>query len=117
MSNSLQAELVALLSPLVQGRIYPNFAPELPACPYVVYRRVSVTGLPVLDGGTGGQVRTQFQLDLYATSYASALECAQRLRLLLAAWPQPHLIHLEQDLYEPECALHRVLIELAVWHI
>ncbi len=114
--NSLPADLVALLSPLVQGRIYPNCAPDQPGCPYLVYRRISVTGVPVLDGGPGRQARTNLQLDLYATSYASALATTQQLRLLLAAWPQPHLINLEQDLYEPDCALHRVLIELTVWH-
>ncbi len=109
-------ELVALLSPLVQGRVYPHCAPERSGCPYLVYRRVSVTGIPVLDGGASSHARTQLQLDLYASSYASALATAQRLRLLLAAWPTPHLINLEQDLYEPDCALHRVLIELAIWH-
>lgn len=116
MSSSLQAELVALLSPLVQGRMYPNCAPEQAGSPYLVYRRISVTSIPVLNGGRSQQQRSQFQLDLYASSYASASDTAQKLRLLLAAWPQPHLIHLEQDLYEPDCALHRVLIELAVWH-
>jgi len=118
MPLSWQVALQLLLAPIVQGRLFPNHASDPVALPYAIYTRVSVRKLPVMDpsGGGGQLISTHCQLDVYATSYAQALTITNDIRLALQGWVYPNTVETEQDFYEAEEGLHRVLLELKIWH-
>jgi len=42
--------IAAALSPLVDGRVYPDVAPDKPTLPYIVYQQVGGAGLVFLEG-------------------------------------------------------------------
>lgn len=118
MPLSWQVALQTLLAPIVLGRLYPNHAPDPVALPYAIYSRVSVRTTPVMDpnGGGGQLISTQCQIDVYATTYAQALALTNDMRLALRGWVYPNSVETEQDFYEAEEGLHRVLLELKIWH-
>ncbi len=118
MPLSWQVALQSLLAPVVQGRLFPNHVPDPVAPPYIIYTRVSVRKLAVMDpsGGGGQLISTQCQLDVYAITYAQALAITNDIRLALQDWGYPNTIEMEQDFYEAEPGLHRVLLEIKIWH-
>jgi len=80
-AKALRARLIgdATLTGLIGTRIYPGKAPQDPTLPYVVYHRISTTRTPTLNGPTLVP-ETRIQLDIIATSQASAELVATAIR-------------------------------------
>ena len=80
-AKALRARLIgdATLTGLIGTRIYPGKAPQDPTLPYVVYHRISPTRTPTLNGPTLVP-ETRIQLDIIATSQASAELVATAIR-------------------------------------
>jgi hypothetical protein len=115
---AIQHELFTLLAPVFAGRVYPNAAPDKPDYPYLVYARISARQQQTIEanGGSGNLINTNMQLDIYAKTYAEAQSLSAQIQLLLKSWAMQNLIIFEQDFYEQEEQLHRVLMEIVVWH-
>lgn len=116
---SLQTDLFTLLTGLFSGRVYPNVAPELTAPPYAVYTRVNAQEQNTLDtnGGTGNASATHLQLDVYAATYAAAQASATAVKAALKGWATENTVDGEQDFYEPDTKLHRVMMNVFTWHM
>ncbi|NBS67650.1 DUF3168 domain-containing protein [bacterium] len=80
-AKAMRARLIgdATLTGLIGTRIYPGKAPQDPTLPYVVYHRISTTRTPTLNGPTLVP-ETRIQLDIIATSQASAELVATAIR-------------------------------------
>lgn len=115
---SVQTDLFTLLTAQFAGRVYPNVAPELVATPYAVYSRVSAIEQNSLDtnGGTGNSSNTRLQLDVYASTYSEAQGSAATVKTSLKGWSVENTLEAEQDFYEPDTKLHRVMLDLSTWH-
>jgi hypothetical protein len=66
----------SVLSPLVDGRVYPLKVPETAAAtvkgkPYIVYTPITSIDVTTDDGHTGHE-RVPIQIDVYANSYGEA---------------------------------------------
>jgi Protein of unknown function (DUF3168) len=97
------------------GRVYPNVAPDKPTTPYAVYTRVASVPTNTLADGQPIQ-QTRLQVDYYATSYSAVQSAALAGQAaLLSAFPSMTQ-QLDQDLYEAEVKLHRVMHDYSVWH-
>lgn len=116
---SLQTDLFTLLESLFSGRVYPSLAPEDTASPYVVYTRVSSVEENSLDanGGSANASNTRLQIDIYASSYSAAQSSAATVKSALKGWATENTLQGEQDFYEPDTKLHRVMLDVSTWHL
>lgn len=114
---SIQEQLTTLLSGVASGGIFPMTAAQNAAPPYLVYQRVAETVENTLAGnGTPPIANTRFQIDVWANTYAQAVALAGSVRALMHAWAVQNVLNLENDEYEPDVMLYRVLLDYSVWH-
>ena len=115
---SIQTDLRALIGSLVADRAYPVAAPDSPVAPYLTYQRVSAVPENVLSGNGGAAplMNTRLQIDVYATTYSEAQAKAQAIKDALQGWAIQNVTNSEQDLYEDDVKLHRVMIDISTWH-
>ncbi|MBK5203853.1 MAG: DUF3168 domain-containing protein [Polaromonas sp.] len=116
---SLQSDLYALLNGTFTGRLYPSVAPFGAVAPYATYSRVSSIEQSTLDanGGTGNEANTRMQIDVWALSYSEASTKAEAVKTALKGWTTANIILSEQDDYEPDTLLFRVMLDLSIWHL
>lgn len=115
---SMLEELYLLLSInglSVDGRVYPNSAPDQPIAPYVVYQRIFSNSENVLTGKSG-LVNTRVQIDIYDKSFANAQSIFRQLDELMNGWNTQNVSLNSQDFYESDVKLHRVQAEYSIWH-
>jgi len=113
---------------LVSSRIFPLVIPQATAAtlllqPCLVYSRLDVRRQQKFCG-TDGLVRSEFQLDCYATTYAGSQNLAAATRAALidfrgtmgAVDVRATFLDSEQDLVEPDPGLYRVVQRFILWH-
>ena len=113
---------------IVSARIFPlvipqRSAPTLLRQPCLVYARVSVQRQQKFCG-TDGLVKSEFQLDCYAPTYAESQSLAAATRAALIDFTgtmngiRVAMVQLddEGDMDEPDAGLYRVVQRFIVWH-
>lgn len=115
---SMQGDFAALVGPIVGGRVFGSMADAPPATPYITYFRVAVDEDQTLDtnGGTGNAFNTRLQCDVWAMTYPDAQTKAAAVKAALKGWSVENILLAEQDLYEPDTKLHRVMLDISAWH-
>lgn len=66
--------------------------------------------------GTGTLYRTVMALNIYAVTYAEAQATAASVKAAMTSFTNKNLLQMQQDLFEQETRLHRVLLEFIIWH-
>ena len=111
----IQEDVFSALSSVVGGRVYPNIAPNNVPKPYVVYARVSSS--PENTLGDGSPIdNTRLQVDCYDNTYAQAVALAEAVKAAFKASAITHLLLQEQDQFESDALLHRVILDFSLWH-
>jgi len=59
---------------------------------------------------------TRLQVDCFYTTYAAAVTLAVAVKAAMTSSAITHLLLLEQDQFEPEALLHRVILDFSIWH-
>lgn len=107
----------------ITTRCYPSTLPQNPTYPLILYAKV--TGERINDlSGPSGMAHPRFQIEAWAETYAAAKTLANAIRVCLngyrgivgTVWIGSCLIQSERDIYEPEAACHRVVMDYAIWH-
>ena len=70
----------------------------------------------VRAGQLNRRITVQQQNSAQDTTYAGAVAVAEAVKAALAASAITHLLLLEQDQFEPEALLHRVILDFSIWH-
>ena len=106
-------QIYTLLSPRVDGRVYPLFIPETQqiALPYIVYQPISTLPENTLDGTTGHEW-VSMQIDVYCDDYDELLALSRQVINELATI-KPSSYDGRQILYDD--ALYRAIIEFGFW--
>jgi hypothetical protein len=111
----IQQDIFTALSGVAGGRVFPNIAPNNVQKPYVVYARVSSAPENTLaDGAPLGN--TRLQVDCFDTTYAAAVALAEAIKAAMKSSAITHILLLEQDHFEPDASLHRVILDFSIWH-
>lgn len=113
---SINSEFFALLDgPVFGGKLYRGIALEA-AAPYGVFSRVAAIEGVTLDdnGGADNEFTTRMQLDIYDASGTGADSLAAQAKAALKAWSRSNIILLEQDDYEPDTKLYRVMLQIEI---
>jgi len=107
----------------ITTRIYPSTLPQNPIYPLILYIRISGYRDYTLMGPSG-MAHPRFQIEAWAETYAAAKSLANAIRVCLNGYRGTSgtvrigsfLIQSERDIYEPEAACHRVVMDYAIWH-
>lgn len=115
---SVTTDFSVLASPLVGDRVFPNAAPGATPAPYITYSRIAALEDSTLDanGGSGNPVNTRLQCDVWALTYGSAQVTAAAVKAALKGWAVENVLLDEQDFYEFDTKLHRVMLDFSCWH-
>ena len=115
---SLATRIFSLLNGATAAgaKVYPMAAPDQTQAPFITYQRVSAVSENVMDGSNLALINTRLQVDIFSTTYAQAQSIFTALDLvLMGGFPQVTSIQ-NQDIYEAEVDLYRVLAEYSIWH-
>lgn len=115
---SMRPDFVALTAPIFADRVYPQGAAPAYVAAYMTYSRINANEQSTLDqnGGVGNLINTRMQADVYSLNYSDAQAKATALKAALKGWSTTNLLLDEQDMYEPDTKLHRVMLDLSMWH-
>ena len=111
----IQQDLFAALAGVAGGRVFPNVAPNNVSKPYVVYARVSSAPENTLADGAPIE-NTRLQVDCFDTTYAAVVALAETVKAAMKSSAITHVLLLEQDQFEPEALLHRVILDFSIWN-
>jgi hypothetical protein len=116
---SVQTDFIALASAIFAGRLYPAGSEEAPVPPYATFFRVAAVEGATLDlnGGTGNEINTRLQVDVWALSYLEAQAKADAVKVALKGWEVENVLLGEQDMFEEDTKLHRVMLDISTWHM
>src|SRR6267378_13677 len=108
----IQEDLKAMLaSAMPTVPVYPQIAEQNSAVPYIVYQRVISSVENILAGNGNPPINnTRMQLDVWSQSYPSVQATAATLRAAMLAWGVQNLNLGEQDFYEADKRMHRVML-------
>lgn len=99
-------------------RVYPvRMPPKVAAFPALVYTRVSSERVYTLSGFDKTEKAT-VQIDILANSYDSAMSLARSVASAMETSAQFEMCYLanQQDQYEHDFELYRVIQDFTVWH-
>jgi len=115
---SMLTDFKALVGSLVAGRVYPQGAASA-MTPYITYFRETAIEQVTIDhnGGTGNLVNTRLQVDVWAGTYGASQELAAEVKAALKGWVNENIVLVERDSQEPDTRLHRVMLDVSIWHI
>ena len=111
----MQAQLFTAISGVAGGRVFPNLAPNDVQTPYLVYLRVASVPENTLADGVPID-NTRVQIDCFDTTYAAALTLAESVKAALRASNITFVLLMEQDQFEFDALLHRVILDFSIWH-
>ena len=80
---SLESDLYAALSPLASARVYPDFAPEGAALPYIVYQQVGGVAVNYLESAMPDKRNARVQVAVWATTRSEANTLARSVESTL----------------------------------
>lgn len=108
----------AAITAMTGSRVYPVLRPQDSAFPAVVYTRVSGTPQQSLDGFTSGLNNFRMQLDCYATRFDQCRLLAEAVqsRMLTAAVTFKSVMVFDQDFYEPDDRLFKIIMDFSCWY-
>jgi hypothetical protein len=81
---TLEEKLKQLLSPVVDGRLFPDEAPEKTPLPYATYQQVGGQSLWYSGGGVGSHRHARIQFNVWAKTRAEATELIETIEQTLA---------------------------------
>lgn len=107
----------------ITTRVYPNFIPQAPTYPLIVYQKITGYRDHALTGPTG-KAHPRFQVEAWAETYSAAKALANAIREALdgkalssgSVVIGSSIIQSERDWYEDAAEAHRIIMDFNFWH-
>jgi len=80
---SLEADLKALLGPLVGNRVYPDVTPEDPKYPLIVYQQVGGDVVEFVEGKVADKDHARMRVHVWAKTRLQATQIARQVRVAI----------------------------------
>lgn len=80
---SLESDIVAALTSLVSGRVFPEFAPYSTAKPFITYQQVGGSAENFLEATVVGKKNARIQVSCWTTTRQSANNLARSVEAAL----------------------------------
>jgi hypothetical protein len=116
---SLESDIVAALTSLVSGRVFPEFAPYSTVKPFIVYQQVGGSAENFLEATVVGKKNARIQVSCWTTTRLSANSLARQaegamVTSSLKAYVMGAFIAAYEDEVEP--ALYGTHQDFSVWY-
>lgn len=114
---TMEADLVSALGALVDGRVFPDIAPDQSPLPRIVYQQVGGRSISYLSGETPDMENARMQISVWAASRAEAktlikaCEAALGATQLFAAEP----LGMSVSVHEPDTGLYGSHQDFSIW--
>ena len=114
---TMEAAVRTVLSPLVDDRVFPDFAPEGTARPYATYQAVGGRPVNFADGTIPDRTNARVQVNVWADTrlVAAELGAAVELAMRQAAALQTQVVTGRVALSDPEAGLKGTMQDFSVW--
>ena len=107
----------------ITTRVYPVALPQSPTYPLILYTKITGMRDHHLQGPSG-HAHPRFQIEAWAKTYTEAKTLADAIREALDGYSGTAagtkigscLIESEQDIYESEIEVYRVIQDYFIWH-
>lgn len=114
---SLEAQLVAVLGPLVSGRVYPDTPPDAPTFPCIVYQQVGGQAVEYLEGKVADQDHARVQVVVWAKTRLQASQIARQARVALVEGSLKATTYgAPVSLYEEALKLYGARTDFSIWY-
>lgn len=114
---SLESDIVAALTSITTGRVYPDVMPDKPVFPCIVYQQVGGDVLNPLEGGDPGQDNARVQVRVWARTRLEASSVARQVRLALTSGAlKAYAYSAPVSEYEEALKLYGARCDFGVWY-
>ena len=113
MSNRVSSAVFAALSPLVEGRAYPEVLPDDPVYPCLRYK-VSTDAINTLCGQSELS-RLRYSVHVFAVTVAQAVQLVAQVQGVMRGFEFENVPVAWQDGYEPNVRKHFQSVDIDVW--
>lgn len=113
----IELKLVALLGPLVGGRIYPDVAPQGAALPRIVYQQAGGVAPTYIDDVVPSLRNARMQIVAWAETRAQAAQLMLLIEAALVVDPtlQARPLGAMTAIHEPDTVLYGARQDFSVW--
>lgn len=114
---SMESDVVAALTSLVSGRVYPSVAPSNPTKPYIVYTGAGGVAFNFLESAAVGLRNSRLQVSCWATTRmaANALAIAAENALIASAL-KAYVLGAMQTPYDEQTKLYGTHQDFSVFY-
>lgn len=116
---TVEADIFALLSPLVGGRVFPDLAPTNTTRPYITYQQIGGKVINFTNNETPDSQHGFFQINTWAATRAQATSLAKQIedafRGAITVTAQPEAAPTAQ--HEPELGLYGTIQDFSIWSV
>lgn len=114
---SFEQDIRSLLADLVEDRVHPDTAPDVPIFPYITYQQVGGTALWFMDRAKPSHKHARMQFNVWARTRAEANQIAREIedRLMTGSFeaaPYGGIV----ALYEEKLKLYGTRQDFGVWY-
>ena len=115
---SYEAQLHALLAPLLQGRLYPDVPPEPVIYPFAVYQQMGGQSVWFNEGSTPEQKHARVQLTVWADSRAQANTLIREIEdQVCAGLPTAESFGAAIAVHEPLLHKYGARLDFGLWYV
>lgn len=115
---SYEAALVALLEPLVDGRVYPDEATTQQDGAYMLYQQVGGEAVQYLEPVHPGLRHARVQLQVWSSSRAGTNDLARQAEQALVEHPtlRAYVYGAAVSRYESDLRLYGAMQDFGIWY-
>lgn len=114
---TVEADIFAVLGPLVGNRVYPDLAPEQAARPYIVHQQVGGQAVRFLDPTVPSLKNGRWQVSVWANTRMEAAALARQIEdaLRVSSALQTTVLSAPIASYDPETKLRGTHQDFSFW--
>lgn len=114
---TVETDILAALTGLVAGRVFPDIAPQKTPRPYITFQQIGGIGLQPLDNSLPDKKNGRFQLDVWATTRMAASSLALQVEAALVGSTvfTCRAIGAHANTHEPDEGLYGTSQDFSVW--
>lgn len=114
---ALEADVVAALTGLVAGRVYPDVTPDNPTFPLIVYQQVGGKAVEYLEGAVADKDHARVQVIVWAKTRLQASQIARQARVALVEGTTKATTYAAPvSLYEDALKLYGNRTDFGIWY-
>ena len=115
---SMDAQVSAALSALVESRVYPDIAPDDVTRPYITYQQVGGNVVNYTEGGVPDRRNAMVQVNVWAATRLGASELSEQAENTLRTLTdlQTTVLGARVSIYESETKLYGARQDYSIWY-